>query len=307
MAARHIGYVHWHLENCKSRGPHSSFAFMKPKHKPIHGRRHPKLVGRLLVETEMGTFLGDTRIRLLEAVGEAGSISQAAKMIRLSYKAAWDAINTMNTLADEPMVERAVGGSGGGGTNLTAYGRRMVSFYRAMEESYQEVLDRVAQKLGTEGRGDIQQYRSLLRRMSMKTSARNQFVGPVAALRDGAVNCEVCIRLDAQAEIVATITRESAERLSLALGKEVHAFVKAQSVMLTIDPGVRTSSRNHLWGTISRIHLGSVNDEITLTLPGGRHVIAIITHESVESMGLVEGKSACALIQDSSITLAVFD
>jgi molybdate transport system regulatory protein len=53
--------------------------------------------------------------------------------------------------------------------------------------------------------------------------------------------------------------------------------------------------------------LGSVNDEITLTLPGGRHVIAIITHESVERMGLVEGKGACAVIQDSSITLAVFD
>lgn len=255
----------------------------------------------------MGAFLGDTRIRLLEAVGEVGSISQAAKTIRLSYKAAWDAINTMNSLADEPMVERAVGGSGGGGTSLTAYGRRMVAFYRAMEESYQEVLDRVAQKLGTEGPGDIQQYRALLRRMSMKTSARNQFVGPIAALRDGAVNCEVCIRLDAQAELVAIITRESAERLGLALGKEVHAFVKAQSVMLMTDPRVCTSSRNHLWGTISRIHLGSVNDEITLTLPGGRHVIAIITHESVERMGLVEGKGACAVIQDSSITLAVFD
>jgi molybdate transport system regulatory protein len=183
----------------------------------------------------------------------------------------------------------------------------MVSFYRAMEESYQEVLDRVAQKLGSEGPGDIQQYRGLLRRMSMKTSARNQFVGPIAALRDGVVNCEVCIRLGVHTELVAIITRESAERLGLALGKEVHAFVKAQSVMLTTEPRVRTSSRNHLWGTISRIHRGSVNDEITLTLPGGRHVIAIITHESVERMALVEGKDACALIQDSSITLAVFE
>ena len=260
-----------------------------------------------MVETESGAFLGDTRIRLLEAIGEFGSITQAAKTVPLSYKAAWDAIDSMNTLADQPIVERAVGGSGGGGTRLTAYGRRMVAFYRAMEESYQEVLDRVAQKFGSEGPGDMQQYRGLLRRMSMKTSARNQFVGPICALRDGAVNCEVTLRLDPQTELVAMITRESMDRLNLALGTEVHAFVKAQTVMLMTDPAVRTSSRNHLWGTISRIHVGSVNDEITLTLPGGRHVIAIISHASVESLGLLEGGKACALIQDSSITLATFD
>jgi molybdate transport system regulatory protein len=165
----------------------------------------------------------------------------------------------------------------------------------------------VAQKFGSEGPGDIQQYRGLLRRMSMKTSARNQFVGPISALRDGVVNCEVTLRLDAQTELVAIITRESVERLGLALGKEVHAFIKAQSVMLMMASAVRTSSRNHLWGTISRIHVGPVNDEITLTLPGGRHVVAIISHESLESMGLLEGAEACALIQDSSITLVTFD
>jgi molybdate transport system regulatory protein len=182
----------------------------------------------------------------------------------------------------------------------------MVAFYRAMEESYQEILDRVAQKFGSEGPGDIPQYRALLRRMSMTTSARNQFVGPITALRDGAVNCEVTLRLDAQTELVAIITRESMERLGLALGAEVHAFVKAQTVMLMTDRAVRTSSRNHLWGTISRVHIGSVNDEITLTLPGGRQVVAIISHESVERLGLLEGAEACALIQDSSITLATF-
>jgi molybdate transport system regulatory protein len=255
----------------------------------------------------MGAFLGDTRIRLLEAIGELGSITQAAKTIPLSYKAAWDAINAMNTLADEPLVDRAVGGPGGGGTHLTAYGRRLVAFYRAMEESYQDVLDRVAQKFGSEGPGDIQQYRGLLRRLSMKTSARNQFVGPISALRDGTINCEVTLRLDAQTELVAIITRESADRLALVPGKEVHAFVKAQSVMLMTAPAVRTTARNQLWGTISGIHGGSVNDEVTLTLPGGRHVVAIVAHESVESMGLLKGADACALIQDSSITLVTFD
>ena len=47
-----------------------------------------KLVGKLTVDTEFGTFLGDTRIRLLEAIDRYGSISQAAKAVPLSYKAA---------------------------------------------------------------------------------------------------------------------------------------------------------------------------------------------------------------------------
>ncbi len=272
-------------------------------------RRPPvrRLVGRLVVETELGAFLGDTRIRLLEAIDQYGSISHAAKAVPLSYKAAWDAVDAMNNLADEPLVARSVGGQGGGGTKLTDYGRRLVAFYRAMEEDYQDVLDRVSRKLGNDGAGDVRQYRRLMHRLAMKTSARNQFFGPITALREGAVNFEVCLRLDDDNELVAIITRESAERLGLAIGKEVHAFVKASSVILMMDPVVRTTARNHLWGKVTRLHPGAVNDEITLTLPGGRNVIAIVTHASAERMGLSEGASACALFKASSVILATFD
>jgi molybdenum-dependent DNA-binding transcriptional regulator ModE len=58
-------------------------------------------------------FLGDTRIRLLEAIDRYGSISQAAKAVPLSYKAAWDAVDAMNNLAEAPLVERSVGGKHG--------------------------------------------------------------------------------------------------------------------------------------------------------------------------------------------------
>jgi molybdate transport system regulatory protein len=268
---------------------------------------HHKLVGKLVLETELGAFLGDTRIRLLEAIDQYGSISHAAKTVPLSYKAAWDAVDAMNNLADEALVERSVGGQHGGGTKLTDYGRRMVAFYRAMEEDYQGILDRVAKRLGKDGAGDIRQYRNLIRRTAMNTSARNQFAGLITALREGAVNFEVCLRLDEENEMTAIITRESAERLGLAIGKEVYAFVKASSVILMTGRAIRTTARNQLWGTVSHLHRGSVNDEIVLTLPGGRNIIAVITHDSVQRLGLVEGASACALFKASSVILATFD
>ena len=264
-----------------------------------------KLVGKLTVETELGSFLGDTRIRLLEAIARHGSISQAAKAVPLSYKAAWDAVDAMNNLADQALVERSTGGRHGGGTQLTDYGRRLIALYRAMEQEYQQTLDRLSEKLGDGG--DVDQFRSLLRRMAMKTSARNQFVGPISALRDGAVNFEVCLRIDEKNEITAMITRESAENLGLSIGREVHAFVKAQSVMLMTDTAARTSARNHLLGEVTRVHDGAVNSEVTLALPGGRNVTAIVTCESVAALGIREGTPACAIFNASAVILATFD
>ena len=266
-----------------------------------------KLVGKLTVDTEFGTFLGDTRIRLLEAIDRYGSISQAAKAVPLSYKAAWDAVDAMNNLAEAPLVERSVGGKHGGGTALTDYGRRVIAMYRAVEQEYQDAIDRLSKRLGDGGETSVRQFQTLLRRMSMRTSARNQFVGSICGLREGEVSFEVRIRLDDANEVVAVITRESAETLELAIGTEVHAFVKAPSVLIITDPAARTSARNHLWGEVTRIHEGPVSSEVTITLPGGRNVTSVVTHDSVGNLALAIGTPACAVFQATAVILAVFD
>jgi molybdate transport system regulatory protein len=138
---------------------------------------------RMSLETEIGVALSDTRIRLLEEIGRKGSINQAAKAVPLSYKAAWDAIDTLNNLAPEPLVVRVTGGRQGGGTELTEYGRNMVAMYRALEIEYQAALDRLSARLDEAGGCDVSGFRRLMRRMSMKTSARNQFAGVITAIR----------------------------------------------------------------------------------------------------------------------------
>ena len=86
-----------------------------------------RFLARMSLDTDVGTALSDTRIRLLEAVEREGSINRAAKAVPLSYKAAWDAIDTMNNLAPEPLMVRVAGGRQGGGTQLTDYGRRRIA------------------------------------------------------------------------------------------------------------------------------------------------------------------------------------
>lgn len=265
-----------------------------------------RLRGKLSVETPLGAFLGDARIRLLEAIGRHGSISRAAKAVPMSYKTAWDAIDAMNNLADAPLVESSIGGRHGGGTRLTPYGARLVGLYRALEEEYQEAIARLADGLGAVEDPDAQQFRRLLRRLAIKTSARNQFVATVTGLRHSEVSTEVALRVDADLALTAIVTRESAEGLALAAGQEVHALIKASSVILVGDRPIRTSARNQLWGEVCRIHVGPINAEVTLAVPGGRTVTAVITKDSLERLGLAEGRPACALFKASSVVLATF-
>lgn len=69
----------------------------------------------------------------------------------------------------------------------------------------------------------------------MKISARNSLKGKVKSIEVGAVNTEVVIELSDALEVVSIITKESAERLGLAEGKEVYAVVKASDVMVAAD------------------------------------------------------------------------
>jgi molybdate transport system regulatory protein len=266
--------------------------------------RH-RLKSRLEVETEVGVFLGDRRIRLLEAIDQHGSINGAAPFVPISYKAAWDAVDTMNNLADEPLVTRAVGGKNGGGTRLTNYGRSIVALYRALETEYQTALDRLAASMNEGEANNLAQFRQLLRRMSMRTSARNQLAGVIVALHTGEVNYEVRLKLDETTELAVVITRESAETLGLSIGMEAYALVKSASVLLMTDKDARTTARNHLWGEVSHIHAGLVSTEVVITLPGGKNLCAVVTSESAIRLDLVPGMSVCAVIDASSVILCI--
>jgi molybdate transport system regulatory protein len=203
------------------------------------------------------------------------------------------------------------GGGPGGGTELTAFARRLIAFYRALENESQITLEKLTRNLTQSGVADAADFQQVLRRMSMKTSARNQFAGPVAALKEGVVDVEVSIRLDPQLVLTAIVTRESAESMGLAPGKDVLAFVKASSIVMVVeDEGkeARISARNRFRGTVARIHAGPVNSEVTLDLPGGRHVLtAVITDESVKRLGLAVGLPVTAVFNAPSVFLVATD
>jgi molybdate transport system regulatory protein len=81
--------------------------------------------------------IGPGKVALLEQIGATGSISAAGRALGMSYRRAWLLVEELNRLFREPVVNAHPGGAGGGGTSLTAFGRRLVADYRAIEAAAQ--------------------------------------------------------------------------------------------------------------------------------------------------------------------------
>ena len=122
--------------------------------------------------------MADKRIDILRAIARTGSISQAARDVAVSYKAAWQAVDTFTNLAGVPLVERAVGGVGGGGALLTQQGQHLLALADALEQARQQVHARWA-----DGHvpGGPQAFAGLSR-LSLRTSMRNQLPCTVASM-----------------------------------------------------------------------------------------------------------------------------
>ncbi|AIV45531.1 molybdenum-pterin binding domain protein [Burkholderia pseudomallei TSV 25] len=260
------------------------------------------LSGELWLHAGGQTLGGAARIALLAAIGETGSITRAAKAVGLSYKGAWDAIDTMNNLAGEPLVLRATGGKGGGGTTLTPRATALIAAFRAIEREHRRFID--AASAAVEG---FEVNWKLIGRIGMKTSARNQLFGKVLAVKHGAVNDEVVLALPGEHTITAVVTHESVQELGLAPGVDACALVKASWVMLAVEDGspLRLSARNQLQGVVETVTRGAVNSEVLLALDGGMTLAAIVTNDSVDALGLAQGVSAVAAFKASSVILAV--
>lgn len=244
---------------------------------------------------------GQDRVELLAAIAEHGSITAAAKAVRLSYKGAWDAIDAMNNLAGEPLVERVAGGKGGGGTVLTRRGQQLVANFRAIDAEHR----RFVAQLSSQSHALADDF-LLLRRLNMKTSARNHFSGTVAELKRGAVNDEVTLAIAGGQHIVATVTRDSSDSLGLAPGVEAFALIKASSVIVATGAAdIKMSARNQLTGTVSRFQEGAVNSEVSIALPGGSTIAAIVTRTSGQQLGLAVSAHASAIFKASSVIIGM--
>ena len=78
-------------------------------------------------------MLGPGRADLLELIAQTGSISAAGRGMGMSYKRAWQLVETLNAIFAEPLVDSTRGGPKGGGAQLTPMGAAVLAQYRGLE------------------------------------------------------------------------------------------------------------------------------------------------------------------------------
>jgi molybdate transport system regulatory protein len=240
----------------------------------------------------------DKRIDILRQIGEGGSISESARRAGVSYKAAWQAIETLSNLAGTPLVDKAVGGSGGGGAVLTPAGRQVLDAAALLDQARTDVL-----ALLTPGAGGSPRSRQGgpgLAALALRTSMRNQFPCVVTGLSARTGFVRVGLELPGGERLHARITRESAQLLALERGLQVLALCKATAVRVAeqIDPA---ESRNVVAGTVSRAARSAQGGEHTLQLDGG---VSLVGFTEV-GQRLTLGQRAMASIEESAVVVAI--
>jgi molybdate transport system regulatory protein len=242
--------------------------------------------------------VGLERIALLEAVGELGSITAAAKRLELSYKGAWDAIQALNNLFDAPLIAASAGGKAGGTATITPRGHAVIGAFREVEREIGAALSRLEAGLASapeQGLGDL--FWSL----GLRTSARNALRGTVARIEASAVTVRVTLSIGDGVEIVSVITRRSAEELGLAVGKPAIALIKSSFVSLIRE--AQSSEANRLAGVVADREDGETVSEISLSLGAGKTLVATVPREG--ALALSAGDAVVALIAPSNVILAV--
>ncbi|TLD88164.1 TOBE domain-containing protein [Helicobacter sp. MIT 05-5294] len=262
--------------------------------------------GRLWIKEQDKNFLGTGKVELLERIAQSGSISKAAKEMKMSYKAAWDSIDLMNKITKEPLVVRVTGGKGGGGTQITQKGLEAIRIFREME--------RVQKELFMLFEGNLNEWDSVMdyskwkqcvkRRFMIKTSARNQLFGEIVSIKEGKVNAEIVLQINKTTQITSTITLHSLKELGLKVGMEAYALIKANWIVVFTEEPKGISLKNCIGGVVKNIVEGAVNCEVEME--SDKTIFsAVITEDSKENLALKVGQKVWFGFKANNVILGI--
>ena len=254
--------------------------------------------GRFWLTKDGRSFLGSGRIELLNLIEKTGSINAAAKEMKMSYKAAWERMNSMNELADEPIIQRKVGGKGGGGTTLTPYAHELIKTYNRLNELHRQFIDRFSEA------GDSPELLAkILNRTFLTTSARNQIPAKISKIDVNELSSIITIELSGGSKILSTITSKSVNSMNLHVGSDIYAIIKSSDIKIHETAPKETTNLNILEGTIESIKSTELNSELALRINDKTLLVTLLDKDELDSFRV--GKKAFASIAYNNIIVGL--
>nr|WP_321266394.1 TOBE domain-containing protein [uncultured Sulfurimonas sp.] len=258
-----------------------------------------KIDGRFWLSKNGKSFLGSGRIELLKTIEETGSMNAAAKEMKMSYKAAWERVNSMNELADEALITRTTGGKGGGGTTLTPYAHQLIQTYERLREVHQKFIERFA-----EAGDDAQRLEQILNRTFLTTSARNQLPSKVKNITQDELSTNLELSLLGGVSLISSITAKSAKDMALHKGSDTYALIKSSDINIVSNPPKEYENLNIIEGIISSVETSEHSLEIILRVNDSLSLVAAINKDEHQE-SFKDGQKAYALINTKNIIIGL--
>ncbi|MFT7860079.1 MAG: TOBE domain-containing protein [Sulfurimonas sp.] len=255
-----------------------------------------KIDGRFWLTKDDKSFLGAGRIELLERIAQTGSINAAAKEMKMSYKAAWERINSMNELADHPIINRTIGGKGGGGTKLTDYAYELINTYKKLDELHRQFINRFSEA------GDNPEHLAqILNRHFLTTSARNQLLSTITQITIDKISAVISLQISGGGVIHSAITAKSAQNMHLHIENEVYAIIKSSDVTIQTDQPGDQENTNVIEGTVDSLNSNDTHTEVSLKINDKYSIVSLMPNATAEDLHI--GSQAFALIESSKIII----
>lgn len=105
------------------------------------------MIKTYLLDEDGQAFFGYGPMLLLQEVQRTGSLNQAAKNMGMAYSKAFSMIKRAEKAAGFPMLERSIGGAGGGGSSVTAQGLELMNQYERYREACCEEANRLYEEM----------------------------------------------------------------------------------------------------------------------------------------------------------------
>jgi len=246
-------------------------------------------------EEALGSAVTDKRIEVLRAVQQEGSISEAARACGVSYKAAWQAVETLSNLAGVSLIEKAVGGSGGGGAELTKEGLALLQAADLLTAARQRALAKISRKGQPSGLS-----LAGVSGLGLKTSMRNHLPCTVVGIKRSQGVARVFLALAGGRVLVARITYESLQLLGLKTGMRVVALCKATAVVVA-PKIVVAGSVNLFEGRVMRLAGTKEASEASVQIGPGLQLVGFAEADS----GLKRNQPAMAAVEESAVVIGL--
>ncbi|MFA7083067.1 MAG: TOBE domain-containing protein [Arcobacteraceae bacterium] len=247
--------------------------------------------GNVWIKKDNRGFIGKGRVELLQNIQIYGSISKAAKKMKMSYKAAWDSVDIMNKLSNKPLVTKITGGKGGGGTVITAYAKELIKAYEEVSSLYRNYFETLSNSFNANLLDD-------------------EFEEPVFSKLSGAIKSkhnidetyEIGIKTKSNQLLTAIENKKFVVEKDLEIGDDVSFLIETSNIVLTKMED-ENSARNRIKGTVLKITHDGINTHVKIDCGNEEIIYAKVTTSSCEKLHIEVGNTIFASFKAYNINI----